>query len=80
SNSVRGPAIVVRILHPVADLRLALTSVDGNAVSIVDVPPDQRSATLPAPSVSAPTRYDVVATYRDGFGQETVIRPVVVRP
>jgi len=36
--------------------------------------------TLVAPAVTIPTRYTVVATFTDGFGEESVVAPVTVVP
>ena len=33
-----------------------------------------------APPVTMPTRYTVVASFTDGFGQESVVQPVTVVP
>ncbi len=75
-----GGAIHVRILSPRNDMRLSLTDGQSHEVATADVGADATDITLRAPVVYVPTRYTVVATFTDGFGQETVIEPVTITP
>jgi hypothetical protein len=75
-----GGTITVRILSPRNGMRLSLTDGQSHEVAAVDVGADASDVTLRAPVVYVPTRYTVVATFTDGFGQETVVAPVTVTP
>lgn len=75
-----GGTIHVRILSPRNGMRIALTDGQSHEVGSVDVGADAADVTLHAPVVYVPTRYTVVATFTDGFGQETVVQPVTVAP
>ncbi len=75
-----GGSIHVRILSPRNGMRVALTDAQSHEVTGIDVGAEADSITLRAPLVSVPTRYTVVATFTDGFGQESVIAPVTVTP
>jgi hypothetical protein len=35
---------------------------------------------LKAPAVTVAARYTVVASFTDGFGQETIVQPIMIRP
>lgn len=75
-----GGTIHVHILSPRNGMRIALTDGQSHEVGSVDVGADAADVTLHAPVVYVPTRYTVVATFTDGFGQETVVEPVTVAP
>ncbi len=75
-----GGAIRVRILSPRNGMRIALTDAQSHEVTGADVGADEDAITLRAPAVSVATRYTIVASFTDGFGQESVIEPVTVVP
>jgi hypothetical protein len=75
-----GGSIHVRILSPRNGMRIALTDTQSREVFGTDVGAEATAATLRAPVVRAPARYTVVATFTDGFGQESVVAPVTVAP
>jgi hypothetical protein len=74
-----GGTVRLNVLSPRDHMHLAL--VDGSTeVSSVDVGSDAGIVTLKAPAVKVPTKYTVVANFTDGFGQESIVEPVTVRP
>ncbi|HXM05882.1 MAG TPA: hypothetical protein VN936_00395 [Candidatus Acidoferrum sp.] len=74
-----GGTVRLNVLSPRDHMHLAL--VDGSTeVSSVDVGSDAGIVTLKAPAVKVPTKYTVVANFTDGFGQESVVEPITVRP
>jgi hypothetical protein len=75
-----GGTIQVRIISPRNGLHIALTDGQSHELTGVDVTADATSVTLRAPVVYAPASYTVVATFTDGFGQESVVEPVSVLP
>ncbi|MGA8575028.1 MAG: hypothetical protein WB609_04975 [Candidatus Cybelea sp.] len=75
-----GGSIHVRILSPRNGMRIALTDGQSHEVSGIDVGAETDALTLRAPVVWAATRYTVVASFTDGFGQESVVAPVTVEP
>ncbi len=76
-----GNPIKIRILSPRNGLRVALTDSQSREISHLDAGTDADEVlTLPAPAVSVPTRYVVVASFTDGFGQESIVQPVTVLP
>lgn len=75
-----GASIHVHILSPRNGMRISLTDEQSHEVTSLDVGADATDITLLAPVVYVPTRYTVVATFTDGFGQETVVQPVTVAP
>jgi hypothetical protein len=75
-----GGAIHVRIFSPRNGMRIALTDPQSREVTGVNVGADAESVTLKAPSVTVAARYTVVANFTDGFGQESIVQPVIVRP
>ena len=52
----------------------------GHEVTGVDVGSDASTITLRAPTVRVATRFIVVASFTDGFGQESIVQPLTVRP
>jgi hypothetical protein len=75
-----GNPISVRILSPRNGMRIALTDAQSHEVTGTDVGADADVVTLRAPSVLVSTQYTVVATFTDGFGQESIIHPVTIVP
>jgi hypothetical protein len=75
-----GGSIHVRILSPRNGMHVALTDAQSHELGGVDVGAEADSITLRAPVVTLPTRYTIVATFTDGFGQESVVAPVTVTP
>jgi hypothetical protein len=73
--------IAVRVLAPRNDMRISLTDMQSHEIrgAAASLEPNG-IVTLQAPSVSVPTRYTVIATFKDAFGQETVVEPVTVVP
>ena len=81
STKVRsGGTIKIHVLTPRDGLRIALTDTASNEISGVEVGLDQDVIYLHAPSVQVAGRYVIVASFRDGFGEESVVAPVVVAP
>ncbi|MEO6834686.1 MAG: hypothetical protein ABI231_02100 [Candidatus Tumulicola sp.] len=75
-----GGTIKVAILSPRNGMRVALTDTRSTEVTGVDVGADEETVTLRAPTVGLATRYTVVATFTDGFGEESIVQPVTVTP
>ncbi len=75
-----GDAIDVRILSPRNAMRIALIDPQSHEVSAVNVGSDAEVVPLRAPAVRVPSRYTVVATFTDGFGEETVVEPLTIAP
>ena len=73
-------AIPVAVLRHEKDLRVDLIGADGTELESVNVAGDQASLDLTAPSVTAPSKLTIVATYSHGVAQETVLAAVLVRP
>jgi hypothetical protein len=81
TRTVRGgQAIRVHILSPRNGMRVALTDPQSHEVAGTDVGAEADVVTLRAPSVAVATRYTVVATFTDGFGQESIVQPVTILP
>ena len=75
-----GGTIRVQILSPRNGMRISLTDTQSNEVTGVNVGTDQQTVSLRAPEVRVATRYTVVASFTDGFGQESVVQPVTIAP
>ena len=75
-----GETIDVRVLSPRNAMRIALNDPQSHEVSAVNVGSDADVVPLRAPAVRVPSRYTVVATFTDGFGEETVVAPVTIAP
>jgi hypothetical protein len=75
-----GGTVHVKILSPRNGMRIGLADPQSNEVAGVNVGADQETVTLRAPQVALATRYTVVASFTDGFGQESVVEPVTVVP
>jgi hypothetical protein len=75
-----GDPIRIRIISPRNGMRIALNDAQSHEVQGQDVGAQADVITLQAPRVSVATRYTVVATFTDGFGQESVVQPVTILP
>jgi hypothetical protein len=75
-----GDAILIRILSPRNGMRIALTDAQSHEIAGTDVGSGADTVTLRAPSVSVATRDTVVATFTDGFGEESIVQPVTILP
>jgi hypothetical protein len=75
-----GNPIKIRILSPRNGMRISLTDSQSREAAHLDAGTDADVVTLPAPAVSVPTRYVVVASFTDGFGQESIVQPVTILP
>ncbi len=75
-----GNPIKIRILSPRNGMRVSLTDGQSHEVAHLNAGTDADVVTLPAPAVSVPTRYVVVASFTDGFGQESIVQPVTILP
>lgn len=75
-----GATIRVHVLSPRNGMRIALMDGQSHEVTGLDVAADADTITLQAPTVTAATRYTVVASFTDGFGQESIVEPITVEP
>lgn len=76
-----GNPIKIRILSPRNGMRISLADGLSREAAHLDAGTDADEVlTLRAPSVSVPTRYVVVASFTDGFGQESIVQPVTILP
>ncbi len=75
-----GQPIRIHIISPRNDMRIALTDSQSHEVAAQNVGAQSDTVTLTAPNVTQATTYTVVATFTDGFGQESVVAPVTVLP
>ena len=75
-----GGPIRVRLLSPRNGMRMSVTDSQSHEVSGINVDSDADTVTLKAPVVSVVSRYTVVASFTDGFGQESVVQAISVRP
>jgi hypothetical protein len=75
-----GTSIHVRIISPRNGMHIALMDGQSHELAGVDVGADASVITLTAPAVTAPANYTVVASFTDGFGQESIVQPVTVTP
>ena len=75
-----GGTIRVRILSPRNGMRIALNDGQSREVAGTVVGAEADVVTLQAPAVTVPTRYTVVASFTDGFGEESIVQPVTVAP
>jgi hypothetical protein len=73
-----GGIIRIGILRHEDALKVGISTTDGAVLSQVDVPLSQGEVLLRAPTVSTNGSYLIVGTYRQGVGQETVIRRITV--
>lgn len=75
-----GGAIQVKIFSPRNGMRLSIMDTQSHEITGVDVGSDAQMVTMRAPVVYETTKYIVVASFTDGFGQETVVQPITVTP
>jgi len=75
-----GGTIRIHILSPRNGMRIALTDAQSHEVTGLAVGAEADVVTLRAPAVTVPTQYTIVASFADGFGQESVVQPVTVAP
>jgi len=75
-----GQPIRVRILSPRNGMRIALDDARSREITGIDAGADADVVTLRAPAVLLATRYTIVASFTDGFGQESVVQPVTILP
>jgi hypothetical protein len=75
-----GGTIRIRIISPRNGMRIALNDSQSHEVTGLNVGAEADVVTLGAPAVTIPTRYTVVASFTDGFGEESVVQPVTVTP
>jgi hypothetical protein len=75
-----GQPIRVHIISPRNDMRIALTDAQSHEVTAQNVGAQANTVTLTAPNVTQATTYTIVATFTDGFGQESVVSPVTILP
>ncbi len=80
SSVKSGGTIGVRILSPRNGMLLSLTDMRSRQISSRAVGIDQDLVQLRAPLVGVATRYVLVMTFDDGFGQESIVQPVTVAP
>lgn len=75
-----GGSIHVRIISPRNGMHIALNDEQSHEITGIDVGAEATAVTLRAPIVKVPTPYTVVATFTDGFGQESIVEPISVEP
>jgi hypothetical protein len=79
-NVKSGSTLRITIVRHEDALKIGLSTTDGAVLSQADVPLSQSEVSIQVPSVSNPTTYLIVGTYRHGVGQETVVRRITVTP
>ncbi len=80
STAHGGDPIRIKIISPRNAMHVALTDAQSHEVTGQDVGAQADVVILRAPAVTVPTRYTVVASFTDGFGQESVVQPVTILP
>lgn len=75
-----GGTIRIEIISPRNAMRISLADSQSHELTGINVGADQQTVTLRAPSVKLATRYTIVASFTDGFGQESIVQPVAVTP
>jgi hypothetical protein len=75
-----GAPIRIQIISPRNAMRISLTDMQSREVAGKNIGADATTVTLQAPQVSVATRYTVVASFTDGFGQESIVQPITVLP
>ncbi len=75
-----GNPIRVRIISPRNGMRISLNDPQSREVTGSNVGADASVLTLRAPAVAVAARYTLVAGFTDGFGQESVVQTVTIRP
>jgi hypothetical protein len=61
-------------------MQIALINDQGEELQRLDVARGEDRLQLTAPTVNAPTKMVVLATFAHGFGQDSVVAPVTIRP
>jgi len=81
SNSYRsGQAILISVARYAPNLEIALMDDRGSELRKVAVRPEDKELSIEAPSVMDDARFVLVATFARGAGQDSVIKPIIVRP
>jgi hypothetical protein len=75
-----GGIIHLRILAPHSGMTIALMDPQSHEVATVDAGGQSDVVTLRAPTVTLATAYTLVASFSDGYGQESVIAPITILP
>jgi hypothetical protein len=75
-----GEPLRVRIISPRNGMRIALNDPQSHEVAGSNVGAEAEVITLRAPHVLIPNRYTVVASFTDGFGQESIVQAVRIVP
>jgi hypothetical protein len=75
-----GGPIDLRILAPHSGMSIALMDLQSHEVARADVGLHDDVVTLRAPTVAVATPYTLVASFSDGYGQESVIAPITILP
>ncbi len=75
-----GNPIHVRLPAAHGEALVSITDTGGSILEEVDVAPSETSAILHAPSVSAPSTYDVVVSIAKGNAQEQTVKAITVVP
>ena len=73
-----GDPIEIGVVQYEPSLRVALVDPQGQEVAASSVTSDENEVTLTAPAVTGPAKYTVTATFKNGVGEETVIRNVTI--
>jgi len=75
-----GQEILVSIVRYAPDLEVSLMDDTGAELRKVAVRPEDKELRVEAPSVGDDARFTIVATFARGSGQDSVIKPIIVRP
>lgn len=75
-----GNAIHVRLPASHGEALVSITDPGGSVIEEIDVAPSQDGATLHAPSVAAPSTYDVVVSIARGHSQDQTVKAITVLP
>ena len=75
-----GQPIFVHVLHQAPQMQIALLDDHGQELQRVDVARGEDRLQLTAPTVDAPTKMLVVASFARGNSQDSIIEPVTIHP
>ena len=75
-----GNTIHVRLPAAHGEALVSITDTGGSILEEVDVAPSETSAVLHAPSVNAPSTYDIVVSVAKGNSQEQTVKAITVVP
>jgi hypothetical protein len=75
-----GELLRVAIVQHEEGLRIALTTQAGSEVGASEVAVNQDSVAIRTPKVAKRTEFLIIATFRRGVSQETVVRPITLAP